>query len=375
MNTPLKLAALGETVWEDNVWVDPEIIAAARQAGALPDQELLFVQNFTLLGPGEEKTHVSATVVFRIPDAARVTRLLKGRRSEATFPAEWESDAEKLKQLTRFLDFADASYNKLVEVLGFDPRPGRSIALRIIREGGAPYFQAADGGYIDLPRRVVLNQDSSDWIWVAYPHELTHYFLLTAFPNPPRWFIEGPASFFGNKVSEALNFKTITDADREKILKWAQTSEGRGDTFLFDATWPEDGYAFGLGRGYKICMQLEALCGPDFFIKTFRHMQENQFSFPASASEKQRNEMLLSAMQAQTSEDIWAFFTAPAFAREHSPMLCHRRNPKLPKYAGSCVTGTCFRPPPFRPPRSLDFVRLATYTRRPKTTEGVSQVD
>ena len=71
--------------------------------------------------------------------------------------------------------------------------------------------------------------------------------------------------------------------------------------------------SLAMGRAYEICTKLEALCGPDFFQKVFRHMRESRVSFRGAKTETARNEILIHAMQTQTGQDLWAFFAAEGF--------------------------------------------------------------
>ena len=174
---------------------------------------------------------------------------------------------------------------------------------------------------MNIPCEVVESQADSEWLWVAYPHELTHYFLLQEFPDPPRWFIEGPASFFGNKVSAQLHREKIAEEDRQKILDWGKKYSEAGYDYLFQQAWPKDGPegnlsemgSYGMGRAYELCMKLEALCGEGFFRNVFHYMHENGVTFRDSKTQAARNEILIGAMQTQTDKDLWAFFAAEGF--------------------------------------------------------------
>ena len=53
---------------------------------------------------------------------------------------------------------------------------------------------------MNIPCDTVESQASSEWLWVAFPHELTHYFLLQEFPDRKfdirarAWHLEGMSS-------------------------------------------------------------------------------------------------------------------------------------------------------------------------------------
>ena len=323
VRTPVKLPPSSTVEWKDRPRLWDEIINGASQAQGLASGELLLVQHFTLVSAGGEKTHVAASLIFKVKAGNAALDEVELAHYRLTALRAFQESDQKKEQLAKLTAFADDSYEKLKTVLGFVPNDGRKIPLRIKTYGGNPYYTPAEGGYMNIPCDTVESQSSSDWLWVAYPHELTHYFLLQEFPDPPRWFIEGPASFFGNKVSEQLHREKMTAEDRRKILGWGKKySEGRYD-FLFQAEWPNDGPkgnfsemgAYGMGRAYEICTKLETLCGGEFFRNVFRHMRESRVSFRNVKSEKARNEMLIGAMQTQTDKDLWAFFAAEGFVR------------------------------------------------------------
>jgi hypothetical protein len=58
---------------------------------------------------------------------------------------------------------------------------------------------------------------------------------------------------------------------------------------------------------------LEKLCGPDFFVRLFRSMHDSQIQFPKEAADKERTAIMLGAMQALTTEDVWAFFAREGY--------------------------------------------------------------
>ncbi len=323
VRTALKLPPSSTVDWKDRPRLWDEIINGASQAQGLASGELVLVQHFTLVSADGEKTHVTASLIFKVKAGNAALDDTELAHYRLTSLRAFQENAGKKEQLARLTAFADEAYEKLKAVLGFAPNDGRKIPLRIKTYGGNPYYTPAEGGYMNIPCDVVESQSSSEWLWVAYPHELTHYFLLQEFPNPPRWFVEGPASFFGNKVSEQLHREKMTAEDRAKILGWGKKYAEGGYDYLFQSAWPKDGPqgnltemgSYGMGRAYEICTKLEALCGDDFFRNVFRHMRESRVSFRDVKSETERIEMLIGAMQTQTDKDLWAFFAAEGFAR------------------------------------------------------------
>lgn len=214
--------------------------------------------------------------------------------------------------------YGDAAYDELARILGFVPKAGAKLPLRILSYGRTAYYITADGGHINFPREAIENGEWLEWLVLAFPHELTHNFLLEQFPNPPRWFIEGPASYFGHQVAEALGFQKSAADDRRKILGWAENYDRLHGRYLFGAEWPEDQLPFGtpslgMGAGYQLCTDLEGLCGKGFFRKVFQYMQTCRITFAGARSEQEKNWILIAAMQSQTREDLWQFFAKKGF--------------------------------------------------------------
>lgn len=177
---------------------------------------------------------------------------------------------------------------------------------------------------MSIPWQVVEAQDGIQFLFVVYPHELAHYFLMTRFPDAPKWFIEGPASYFGNKVAVDLGYKDSALHDRKKILGFSSQYKANHSTYCFDPVWPEDQgrndnpndvHSYGFGYAYEICMELEDLCGNDFFPKVFRHMEKTNLDFTKAKDEREKNRLLIEAFQSQTKNDIWGYFEKKGFKR------------------------------------------------------------
>jgi hypothetical protein len=170
--------------------------------------------------------------------------------------------------------------------------------------------------------RMVGQKGGIGSLFVLYPHELAHYFLMTRFPNPPKWFIEGPASFFGDKVAKALGQEPSAVYNRQKLLGFAQKYIQNHGTYCFEARWPEDTgkndnpddiHSYGYGYAYQICLELEQLCGEDFFPKAFRHMDKTGLDFTKAPGEREKNRLLIEAFQSQTRQDLRKFFAEKGF--------------------------------------------------------------
>lgn len=321
--TRVTVPARGKAEWKDRARLWDEILNGAAEAQGMASGELLLVQQFTLEAADGEKTHVAASLIFRTGAGNAKLETFDLDHYRVTTLASFRADETKKRQLEKLTGFADAAYESLAKVVGFEPGDGARVPLRIVAYGGYPHYTAADGGYVNIPCEVVESQATSEWLFVAYPHELTHYFLLQEFPNPPRWFIEGPASFFGLKVARELGYEKMEKADRGKILGWAGMYRVGKYDYLFRRSWPKDGPegnltemgSFGMGRAFELCSELEKLCGEDFFRRVFRHMQEKHVAFPADATEEARNDILIQAMQSQTDRDLGKFFTEAGHPR------------------------------------------------------------
>ncbi len=84
--------------------------------------------------------------------------------------------------------------------------------------------------------------------------------------------------------------------------------EGRNDN-------PNDVHSYGFGFAYEICLELEQMCGKDFFPSAFKSMDEKRLDFSKAGSEHEKNVMLIEALQSQTKKDLWAFFAKKGFKK------------------------------------------------------------
>lgn len=224
-------------------------------------------------------------------------------------------------KLGEFMRYADQCYPRLATILGFTPNGGRPIALHILPSDDTPYYSPENGGLISIPKQVMNEPRYAGWILVAFPHELTHFFLLQQFPSPPRWFIEGPASYFGDQTADSLGFKAEASENRKRFVDLAEYYTKRRQNYISRKDWPEDQLPDGVpspgkGAAYQLCSKLNSLCGAEFFPRLFRHMIRDHVSFIGAFTEQQRNWILISAMQRETKEDIWSLFAECGFSIE-----------------------------------------------------------
>ena len=227
-------------------------------------------------------------------------------------------------RLQKFLQFANQSFESLSNVLGIAPAGNGRIPMEVGLAGGNPVYYARPLPHISIPWNVVEQQEGIQYLFVVFPHELAHYFLLTKFPRPPRWFIEGPASYFGNEVASALGYREAALYDRKKILGFAAQYQTNHSLYCFTRTWPEDSgrndnpddiHSCGFGYAYKTCLELEQLCGDDFFRRVFQHMEAEGVDFSAAKDEYRKNCLLIGAFQSQTTNDVWAYFSKAGFTK------------------------------------------------------------
>ncbi len=310
---------------QDNAYVPIEILQEALKAGALESGKIVLAQTFSF------KSNAVANEL-----TARVTFVLDYPASDISptnFCTQWYEvttlkrfveDAQKMAQLRVMLDYADKSHDALVKELGFDAAGKGKIPLWINSLSGSPCYVPTPLPHMSIPWNIVESQDGIQFLFVVYPHELAHYFLMTRFPNPPRWFVEGPASFFAYNVALALGYKESAAHDRKKILGFSEQYKARKCTYCFEPLWPEDQgrndnpndvHSYGFGYAYEICLELEKRCGKDFFARAIQSMSKKEFDFSGTSSEHEKNVRLIQAMQSETKEDLWAYFATKGFKK------------------------------------------------------------
>ena len=311
---------------KDNAYVPIEILQAALEAGVLTNGKLVLAQSFTLEPNPAAVTNLTARITFILdyPATDIAGTNFTTKCYEVTALKLFTDDPQKLPRLRNMLDYADRSHEGLVKELGFETAGGGRIPLWINSFDGTPCFNPAPRPHLAIPWNVVEAQEGIQFLFVVYPHELAHYFLMTRFPNPPRWFVEGPASFFANKVALALGHSESAAHDRKKILGFAEQYKAEHCTYCFEASWPEDQgrndnpqdvHSYGFGYAYEICMELEGLCGDGFFPKVFQYMEKTNLDFSKAKDEHEKNRLLIEAFQSQTGKDLWTYFAEKGFER------------------------------------------------------------
>lgn len=309
---------------KDNAYIPIEILQEALRAGALTNGRLVLAQGFTFKPNPAGITNLTARITFVLDYPATDV-------SETNFNTEWHEvtalkqftdDTQRMVRLRTMLGYADKSYGALTNELGFQPAGGAKVPLSVNSFDGFPCFMGGPRPHMAIPWNVVEAQEGIQFLFVVYPHELAHYFLMTRFPDPPKWFVEGPASYFGNKVALALGYRESAAHDRKKILGFAAEYKAKGCTYCFEPSWPEDQgrndnpndvHSYGFGYAYEICMELDELCGEGFFPKVFRHMEAAKLDFSRARDENEKNRLLVEAMQSQTKKDLRAYFAKKGF--------------------------------------------------------------
>lgn len=311
---------------QDSAYVPVEILQQALQAGALTNGRVVLAQGFTLKSNPPGLSNLTARVTFVLDYPVSDIRPTNFNTAwyEVTALQRFTDDPSKMGRLRTMLDYADKSRDALTKELGIVPPGEGKIPLWINSFDGAPCYSPVPRPHMSIPWNVVEAQEGIQFLFVVYPHELAHYYLMTRFPNMPKWFVEGPASFFGNKVALALGYTESAAHDRKKILGFAAQYKAKNCTYCFEPSWPEDQgrndnpddvHSYGFGYAYEICLELEQLCGEDFFAKAFKHMEAEKVDFSKAKDEHEKNVMLIEAFQSQTKKDLWAYFARKGFRK------------------------------------------------------------
>jgi hypothetical protein len=311
---------------DDNAYVPMEILQEALRAGALGTGQIVLAQSYVFKTNPAGVSNLTTRVTFEMdyPPASIAPTNFLTQCYEVTALKQFTDDPQKLPRLKTMLDYADKSHGALTKALGFSPAGDGKIPLWVNTYDGFPCYSPAPRPHMAIPWNVVEAQEGIQFLFVVYPHELAHYFLMTRFPNMPKWFGEGPASFFGNQVARALDYRESAEHDRKKILGFAAQYKANKCTYCFEPVWPEDQgkndnpgdvHSYGFGYAYEICLELEQLCGEDFFPKVFRHMEAKNFDFSKAKDERARNVLLIEAFQSQTSKDLWSYFATKGFKK------------------------------------------------------------
>jgi hypothetical protein len=310
----------------DNAYVPIEILQGALVAGALTNNKLVLAQSFSFKtnAHGVSNLTVRVTFVLDYPAAELSATNFNTERYEVTALKQFTDDPQKFVRLKTMLDYADKCDGALAKELGFRPAGGGRIPLWITTFDGSPCYRPTPRPHMEIPWNIVEAQEGIQFLFVVYPHELAHYFLMTRFPNPPKWFVEGPASYFGNKVAIVLGYRESAAHDRKKILGFANQYRARHCTYCFEPVWPEDQgkndnpddvHSYGFGYAYEICVELDELCGEGFFPAAFHHMEEGDLDFAKAQQEHEKNRVLIESFQSQTKKDLWEYFSRKGFTR------------------------------------------------------------
>jgi hypothetical protein len=326
-STALALPPHSSAMMRDNAYVPIETLQEARRAGALDSGKIVLAQSFAFKPNPAGVSNLTARVTFVLDYP--VTDIAETNFSTARYDVSalklFTDEPKKMARLRTMLEYADKSYDALTRVLGIQPLGTNRIQLWLNSFDGSPCYVPTPVPHMSIPWNVVEAQGGIQFLFVVYPHELAHYFLMTRFPDPPKWFIEGPASFFGNKVALALGYRDSAAHDRKKILGFAELYKAKHCNYCFDPRWPEDEgrndnpndlHSLGFGYAYEICLELEQLCGEDFFPKTFRAMAAKNIDFSKSKEEREKNRLLLEAFQSETKKDLWTYFQKKGFRRD-----------------------------------------------------------
>jgi len=320
--TSLDIPARGVVCWSNDAYVEPLMTRQALKDGFWPTGKLVLAQSFSVVANEYGVTDVTAKVTFGLGYPALDLTNFPAGYYDVTALKAFIDDPDERALLMRLLDFAERAPAALSNVLGICPDPRKKIPLFINSFEGVCHYNPNPEPHISMPWWMVGQKGGIGGLFAVYPHELAHYFLMTRFPSPPKWFIEGPASFFGNKVTRALGHEPSAVYQHQKLLGFAQKYIHDHCTYCFDARWPEDTgendnpddiHSYGYGYAYQICLELEQLCGEDFFRKVFHHMDKTSLDFTKAPGEHEKNRLLIEAFQSQTRQNLRKFFAEKGF--------------------------------------------------------------
>lgn len=322
----LELPPNSSSTTPDNAYIPVEILQQALEANVLTNGKIVLAQSFTFKENPAGVSNLTARVTFVLdyPVAEIQGTNFSTPCYEVTALRQFTENPQKMARLRAMLDYAEKSHAALRKELGIQLSVSPKVPLWINTFEGFPCYLPSPRPHLSIPWQIVEAQDGIQFLFVVYPHELAHYFLMTRFPNPPKWFVEGPASFFAYKVAMALGYQESAAHDRKKILGFADQYKAKHCTYCFEASWPEDQgrndnpqdvHSYGFGYAYEICTELDRLCGDDFFPKVFQYMEKAKLDFSKAKDEHQKNRLLIEAFQSQTRKDLWAYFAKKGFHR------------------------------------------------------------
>ncbi len=230
----LELPPISGSSIQDNAYVPIEILQEALKAGALKSGKIVLAQTFTFKTNAvvsELTARVTLVLGYSVTDISPTN--FSTQYYDVTTVRRFVEDPQKMAKLRIMLEYADKAHDALAKELGFDAAGKGKIPLWINSVDGYPCYLPNPVPHMSIPWNIVDSQEGIQFLFVVYPHELTHYFLMTRFPNPPKWFVEGPASFFGNNVALALGYKESAAHDRKKILGFSEQSQTQAMYLLF----------------------------------------------------------------------------------------------------------------------------------------------
>ena len=310
-DTPAVVNPGDKWIFNDEIFVPSDVIDSIIDEGKMDGEKFAFVQIFHYTNH-----HIHCEIVVRWTVKLDYSQWHQDIVKKETpyykvqiNPAYFSNSAAS-ERLDSFLGYFYKVYSGLEKTLGYLPIGGGKIKLKLTEWGGFPYFApAASGPFVSIPASLIVNND--DWLYVVFPHELTHYFLLTEFPNPPRWMMEGPASYFAGKVCAALGYQKIAVDDGVKISKWGAEYAAEGKDYLFTDDWPQDNtgdHPLGFGRAFQLMGDIEKLCGSDIFSRMFAQWKQDGFRFPAGKSSMEKTALVIDSLVKLSGKDVMKLF-------------------------------------------------------------------
>jgi len=284
------------------------------QAGKLPNGELQYVQEFNYRNGSQDAVlTVKWKVKLNVPAGDIVLFETNTMHFDVLAESSYFKTAPSMESMRTFLGFCDQVYSGMEKVLGYQPMDGKKISLTVTEWAGFPYFtdHHPTSPYLSIPASLII--DKNPWLNVVLPHELCHFFLLTEFPNPPRWMSEGPASFFAGKVCAKLGYRESANEDSAKISAWGDQYQENGQNYLFTSSWPSDNpgdHPLGFGRAFQLMGDIEKLCGADIFAKLFAAWKKDGFSFPPEKNDADKTALVIDSLEKLSGKDVKGLFVS-----------------------------------------------------------------
>ena len=311
-----------------------EAIYRLGQTMSDPSNEIALKTEFCYSNDETTNGIVSAIAAFKLEDDLLPLLSVSNvqlKRFEMLIARKYIDKPENRERIERYFGFMDRSYESLSNVLGFAPSDERKIRVIVVDESSmSQMVKRQSEQYIQISWAHI----DEPWIWrlfnesggkemplFIFAHELTHYFLFWLMPQSPRWFIEGPASFFGGSVCRQLGIVNSADMEQKRLRKFAVYYRDHGCDFLFKYEWPVrwamiGSYELGSGISFELMEDIERVGGKDVFRRMFADMQTNAIELAEVKDYRYWNEILIRRLNAQSVSNLVPVFEKYGYEKE-----------------------------------------------------------